>query len=454
MLLFHMEVLSMPNSKLYRERVRTVAKGGLPTAPSIRTGQMFLSTSQNGPWKLPSEYGLNGLWPVNHVTNSPFVEQEKTKDYTNPGPPFVSAGPFFHSMERYSDFDVQHRGTYFSRVQNSSGYWEKYVGGFALTQGYAASTVMESLSAWRPLAFNKLKPSLSAGGLGVAVAELRDVPRMLKTTSKGFHDIWKELGGNQKGPRMLHKEASNHYLNHQFGWVPFLSDLAKSFYLYKNSAIYVHNLSDRNNQWSKRRRTLYKSDPIETLIAQGAGTSVYPIHPDPRNFLASTDNSSGNWNARRVKSRRVWATGHFKFYRPEFDRSLPTYNSNWNKVQQNLILQGLRINPTMIWKATPWTWLADWFGNVGDVIDNATSAGQDALVSKDLCLMQHQTEEVRINATLTFKTGGARTFNWSNSFVTKQRDVAVNPYGFGLSQTSLSLKQLSILGALGISRYS
>jgi hypothetical protein len=66
--------------------------------------------------------------------------------------------------------------------------------------------------------------------------------------------------------------------------------------------------------------------------------------------------------------------------------------------------------------------------------------------------MHHRIEELVFTQTFNFFSG-ARSVSWSRVIDTKQRDHAGTPFGFGLSAGSLSGKQWSILGALGISKF-
>jgi hypothetical protein len=123
-------------------------------------------------------------------------------------------------------------------------------------------------------------------------------------------------------------------------------------------------------------------------------------------------------------------------------------------VRQVNFLLGTEITLDTIWQLTPWSWLFDWFGNVGDILTNASYIGSDGLVLRYGYLMNHVkiVQKYHMPSGATFR-GGAKTGPIYNTltFESKERTRAT-PYGFGSSLSSLSEKQWAILGALGLTR--
>ena len=109
-------------------------------------------------------------------------------------------------------------------------------------------------------------------------------------------------------------------------------------------------------------------------------------------------------------------------------------------------LLGLRPTPAVIWNSLPWTWLIDWFTNVGDILDNITASQTERCVAQYLYIMGTTTREYEWHGTDGWYTCGAK-----HEFVSKVRDVA-HPYGlaFGSNLTPL---QMSILAALGAQKF-
>lgn len=401
------------------------------------------------------------------------MEVERTWDRVNPGPPFISGGTFTNVKAKIPSFDVKGSGYYQigpPQFGVPNQRWE-YTGGF--TNPMFANTDNATLANYDGIGTNpgdqilippmqtqcsevisKLRPHLEKAGLAVALAEARDVPRMLKTTANGFHGLWQSIGGSSSAPVMQPKWAADQFLNQQFGWVPFLKDLRQFDDVFQNFLKYRDEVTRRNGTWERRVRTFAHTE-TEIKLRSDDQPRVEPWSFDYEIFctprVISGSNVYGQSSIRERISSREWATGWFKYYRPEFDRSLPDYESSWNNIQQQMILYGARINPSNVWKATPWTWLIDWASNVGDVIDNANAMAFDAMVSQYVYLMRDRVREVIFNTTIFF-TKGPLTLEWSRFSEIKGRIPADNPFNFCLPWSGLTARQLAILGALGISR--
>jgi hypothetical protein len=118
-------------------------------------------------------------------------------------------------------------------------------------------------------------------------------------------------------------------------------------------------------------------------------------------------------------------------------------------------LLGIRITPEVLWDLEPWSWLVDWFSNVGDVFTNITRFSHDGLVMKYGYVMARfdMTDEHTSYGTLwkdaTMSTGMS-TIVRGNTVKMRQH---ATPFGFGLSpSTDFTARQWAIIGALGLTR--
>jgi hypothetical protein len=352
-------------------------------------------------------------------------------------------------------------GTSFRRYKGAiAPVWDidpddfKYVSNDTIrTQVFSGTTYMPNFDSWSCKVDKVLRPKLEKASLGVAIAELRDLPHMLEQTSRSFHDIWKGLGGHKTSPLMTPKRVSEDFLNIQFGWIPFIKDVNDMLNVSFFGQQYIHDLTAANNTWQHRKATLSETEEVSILIPQTSGWRVSPpssIWTQAMSTNYPGTSSPGRYSLEQRINTRVWASGDYKFYRPEFDDSLLDYSSNQNLIKQYMILYGIRLNPSVLYKATPWSWLVDWFSNLGDVVEGVTAAGQDGVVSQNLYTMHHQTTDLVFKQEINWDNG-ARTYEFHRPRVCKQRMATGNPFGFCLS-ASLSSKQLAILAALGISR--
>lgn len=390
----------------------------------------------------------------------------RTWDETHPGPPYREGGPF---TSVYGEYPVnQLKGGVNWRYPREGTTYRKYVGGFAPT-GFPDGATEQQInalglslpyskawfdaSAYGNEAYLSARPKLAKTDLAVAIGELKDLPGMLKTSAKGFHDLWKDFGGETKSMLMQPKTVADHFLNHQFGWVPFVNDIVKTYDTYQNQAKYLDQLAKDNGVWKKRYRSILDSD-----VTTSVGRSYYPaIQPyDTVSFMMTPRTIDGHPCRGLTDTilrafELVWFVGSFKFYRPEFDPKIPWENSWYGKINRLITLYGLRVNPSTIYKLTPWTWLADWFGNAGKIIDYVSSQAYDGVVSQNAFVMRHKIEMFTHSYQL-FYDDDTITLQYPHFVDCKNRGMSASPYGFDVHWADLSPERLAILAALGITR--
>lgn len=420
------------------------------------------------------EYFLGGKWNLYQgsgaaASTDPCRQIVVTRDRKNPGPPYRSGGPFHTVKAEFGDFIMQARGIYYSPgnvflpgagfnpIRLVGGFYNPDFSGFddsANLYGSVGSligdpTISPAVEVYYPQVA-KLRPKIAQAGLGQAIAEVRELPRMLKGLSKGFSDLWISTGGSRTSLRMAPKRAANEFLGIQFGWIPFIKDIRDVNRVTKRFDEYVEDLTIRNNRWDHMERVIEHSESVSTV--NGNGWRVSPSGPIIDSLCNNVGGHTGRWQFDTLITKRAWVSGDFKFYRPEFDRSLENYGSEMNQVNQAITLYGADVNPALLYKITPWTWLVDWCSNVGDVVETISNAGADGVVSKNLYVMVQRVKQLVFTQTMNLYSG-TRAVSWRRVISSKQRDHASTPFGFGLSPTELSGRQFSILTALGISRF-
>jgi hypothetical protein len=459
--------------------------------PPVKKGLLVLGK------KYPWNTNIGGWHPSPNATfthnfNLPFIRAMTMGDELHPGPPYRTGGPMKSlKAERVSPYEIQGEGTYLRQVDANPAAWEKYVGGFAPPSEVQFGGEVEmsnsnnllnlnsvhfpELSGYGSQAWVKTKPRLEQVSALVFAAELRDLPRMLrnlKRRAKELHHEWWDakarthvLKGDFDNNEvfMSPKRAADYFLEHSFGWAPFLSDLRKFYTLWHGKETIIKRLSSQNGQPVRRKATLvglpvevpgpdgkpiirYEPTIEDWKLNGGSGQLIQP--PLHSNFYATTP----SWELRRVTKLKVSATGRFSFYRPEFDTSKNEYNSSWFEINRLMTIYGLRISPSNIYRATPWTWLIDWFSNLGDHFDYLTDITTDSIAAEYLYL--HVEKEIvwKFIQTLPFRDPGLTTLTWERKLLVNERKGANSPYGFNLSWDNLTPRQLVILGALGITR--
>lgn len=405
----------------------------------------------------------------------PYKKIEKCWDQLHPGPPYLSGGPFTkYKLDKTSD-GVLGQGVYTTKPSLRGSTYREYTGGFGnplfngdsvnkyltFNTGLGSNGWLPNLSSFETKAYKLLKPKLERANLAVSLAELRDLPRMLKTSLDPFKDQWnrwKSDNGYRRNfnPAAMPRKASDHFLNHVFGWSPFVSDLLKMVEITIFSEQYMHDAIAANNTWMKRRSLVEHTKSVQT-INWGSGVGASPSLGffldnmcDSYTFRGST--VFNHWEQLEELSTQVWAEGWFKYYRPELDASLADHMSLMSKAKRYALLYGLRINPVVVWKVTPWSWLSDWFVNLGDAIEHHWDIYNDSIVSKDVYLMCHSERHRRQISSINFWTGRVN-MEWYRLVDIKQRKRGDNPFSFTLGG-DLTASQYAILAALGISRWT
>lgn len=402
--------------------------------------------------------------------------REKTWDEIHPGPPYLTGGPFTNIKITRPEHTLQ------GNVNLDCGPWNptsrlRYKGSFydplwipALDNwtdadfnglGHIYSNFFPDLTSIGSGAYARLRPQLAHAGLGQAIAEIRDLPKMLKTTAGGFSSAFQALGGlaslskGKRGSirqygRMLPKSASNQFVNQQFGWVPFLNDLRQCYDVYQNAGRYKAQISRANNTWQKRKRVDNKIESRTLLYTRNDIPGCQPYGEPFQSFMYVP--GSFKYTIHLVESTDVWYEGTFKYYRPEFDWDSDRSRGPIAALQREMAIYGADLNPVLVWKVTPWSWLADWVSNAGDAVQRAQDWATDALVSKYMYLMHHKRRSFELRSIFTTIDGARHEYVWYRSAEAKRRQDADTPFQFSLAGGSLSPRQIAILAAIGISR--
>lgn len=384
----------------------------------------------------------------------PYADGFGLGDECHPGPPYRTGGPF--NKFTFSDpCVVTSSGTFYGWVSASVGY--RYVGGFVPTMkcadfnpSFSSSNLwsetdfdspissLGDISNYGATGWNKFRPGNPTADLGVFLGELRDVPRMLKGTAEFFHNMWRAMGGSLTG--FAPKKVADAWLNTQFGWRPFISDLRKFYRTYQRLDEHLNRIRRDNGKWIRRGGTV-QTDSYSTEISRS--DTVTGHWPALSGYFHPSAQISGSRVARLVYSRTVWFEGAFRYW-------IPSINSPQWRYRAIAELYGAMPCPSLIWNLIPWSWLVDWCSNVGDVISNMSTGYADNLAAKYAYIMGTTSYVGELDSTQTTKQGNIHN-TWRFPVEWKHR-CAASPFGFGLSGGDFTTRQLSILAALGISR--
>lgn len=267
-------------------------------------------------------------------------------------------------------------------------------------------------------------------------------------------------------PTLLGKDAlkdktlaslGGEYLKFQFGYQPLISDVRDLASIARKSDIWLRQF-ERDAGRRVRRQYRFPIEEeiddlgtiIENTLPQLCGnhifTMAHPFNPSRPVYLGHL----GKTVLTRVLQRRVWFSGSFTYFLPDgwySNSQMERVNSRYSQ------MLGIKPDAETLWNIAPWSWMADWFSNTGDVVSNLTDFLSNHLVMHYGYVMCE-----------TFVTD---TYSWrynQDSYPgrpsipevvlcthTKQRREA-NPFGFGVSWDGLNPFQTSIVAALGLSR--
>lgn len=320
-----------------------------------------------------------------------------------------------------------------------------------------------SLETFAQQAYARVAPSAKVFDAAQFLGELREgLPTIIPSVVKSGAKLYKGLGSD--------------YLNVEFGWKPFINDLIKAGQalagateLLSGSGTRVHRRYGTPpllQSWTKENKTGDPTIQASTLLASRGVINALP--GSERAELVSATNTveavTGGLIARYYALRTVettqWFEGEFtNFFRLGFDPS--NYFDRLNE------LVNVKLTPAVLWELAPWSWLVDWFLRIGDTIKANELAANDLLVMHYGYAMrktiQRDVLSLRLNNATPSPLPTTGTYNYilfdkgrDVSFVSvtehKER-IRANPYGFRTGGTSsLSQGQLSILGALGLTR--
>jgi hypothetical protein len=252
-----------------------------------------------------------------------------------------------------------------------------------------------------------------------------------------FRFIGELKGGLPKIPmQLLAKEkklrnAGGEYLNVQFGILPLVSDLQNFLEALQNPALR-----------SAVKHQLHEENRVRKVIDKGS-TSTTVSTPSAQ-LVTATNQTQQTGYATTVKKYRIWSSCSFAYYQVvALDQLLS---------ELDIRLGGLGAVPSAIdiWNLLPWSWLVDWFMNINHVITNLSYLGKDGLYLQRGYIMGHYTEEIK-----SFQTGlifGKRCSTTGVQTFDRKYRVRASPFGFGYTWKDFDPFQLSILGALGVSR--
>jgi hypothetical protein len=262
-------------------------------------------------------------------------------------------------------------------------------------------------------------PGRSLVNIPTFLAELKDFPRMIKQVG----DVIRKRGRPGSA-----SEAASWYLGYQFGIAPLISDLRK-----------LCNFQDAVDQRVDELKRLYSKGGLRRRMR----LEEVSTNSSTNGLLVSAFDSGITYRATRSTKAERWGT--IRWY--------PTAMPNWKtdaemrRYAQSLIF-GLNAQSlaSTAWELIPWSWMADWFFGVQNFIEAHNNAVP--CVPSRINIMTHYTTSLSFARSDSLPYGGGIAEVKLESKARIQSGVSLNT-----NLPFLNGKQLSILGALAITRF-
>lgn len=417
------------------------------------------------PWYDPTGVSGKRMWDELHppLRKRPSMWRISATG-VHPNPENADFGGPMRIVETYCPWHVVKGNTVVS--DGDPGHLVQYSGGFVPTWfgnhpdppdfswGWNSNSndAFGSAAQYGAEGWNKFKPTLQGVDLAAALYELQEFPEMLKTTSEGFHNLWKQIVGRRgrvDSPFMNPKNLANQFLNHQFGWAPFVKDLTDAL----TATSKMYNTFDRhkreNGRWIHRRGTVTRSLSSTTELFSDHYAYVAPDIAGLTRWDQAPDGNvtRGYSQFFHETEQKVTFSAEFRYWVPDL---VHDEFSKAAHVRNLARYYGLRVSPSLIWKLTPWSWLGDWLLPVKQIYQSA-DPNDINLVARYAYVMSRIIKRTRHFATVHLLDGRNANMAWTKFLEVKSRAKA-SPFGFGLTANDLSSRQLAILSSLGITK--
>lgn len=324
-------------------------------------------------------------------------------------------------------------------------------------QGLAFGDLEDNLQDLGTIAISQCAPAVSEVSTLAIVGELaRDVPMF------PGHAFLRSLQGSSVG---------DEYLNLVFGLVPTLQDARNLSKVLHSYTLKLHQLR-RDQGRPVRRKFGFPTSQRAEIFSDGGGEVLAGLTSagcgsgygfDLRRDGGAGYNSSmelpriyANAALFMKEVQRTWFSGSFTYVLPE----IPGFSGRVEgyMVEMDRLL-GLSLNPSVAWQLSPWSWLVDWFIDIGTQMDVLTVNFDKNLVLNYGYAMQETERSIVARVDYKKDTEEHRkicTLSHLSTSLTSsyKRRIRANPYGFVLQTDGdfWSSYRLAVLGALGLSR--
>jgi hypothetical protein len=259
-----------------------------------------------------------------------------------------------------------------------------------------------------------------------------------------------------------HTNPGNEWLSYHFGWAPLVRDVIAATETLLKLHLLLFGASDESRRHrggdlatTSRMATSFTAAQRSWNIGSPlAATTGSPYMRDVEGFASVAPGAPDNTQA--VWSKTVRLVSDYRFS-ARFHAGARENGQQAGFLDRALELLGADITPATLWNLAPWTWLLDWFTNLGTVTQNLSDLDWSNVLLDYAYLTLQVKAVASMSVTLPPSWSAGRMTSTHSTIahyvtsVEKVREQA-SPVGFSVSWDGLSPFQLSILAALGMTR--
>jgi hypothetical protein len=248
---------------------------------------------------------------------------------------------------------------------------------------------------------------------------------------KDLGDYYRRLNNFRRRPNpalLSDRNLSGYFLNYNFGWAPFISDLMKMINFTETVDKRLRELENLRNRGGLSRKLRYLSDNSTSSSTATVESNMYSM------------TGKRTWTT----TREIWAVvkwvpapGLIKLGHQELRSKMRDVVLGLDNAQQIANL----------WNALPWTWLIDWFADVGDYLQ--ASNNSIAYLSGGVNVMRHTRTDLILS---DMSPPSWVTLSGGRGYLDEKARGISTPSPINATLPIVNGRQLSILAALNIAR--
>jgi len=318
---------------------------------------------------------------------------------------------------------------------------------------YLAPT--SDLESYGALAYSQASPLSDEFSLPAFVGELREglpslIPAVFAKNTAGWSQATKARLRDAKN-------AGSDYLNVQFGWLPLVNDVISLATALAKATVAITAMDEihryrelpftdvtsvyengRRGDWQTGPN--FPSDMVTTLKL-----------PTPSSGATAWKGTSSYVQNRYV---RMWFEGNFVRL-PKVSLGLDRHMEQFNWFITT------DLTPSDLWQIAPWSWLVDWFIDIGGLIDAFQTGTSNRILSTyayAMCEERTTTAVILRNISPDSTSSTVNTWNGPKDYsctyqAHRKSRIRANPFGFILNpNVNLNVAQLAIMAALGLTK--